>query len=107
MKCWSAWMKPASIRRRKPGRRAPRSPAIHDYEYERNGDSNLVMLFAPLLGWRHGEVTDRRTKIDWAHVIRTLVDEMFPDKRVVLVMDNLDTHTPASFYEAFDSEEAG
>ena len=65
------------------------------------------MLFAPLEGWRRVEVTDRRTRIDWAGVVRKLVDEDYPDKdRIVLVMDNLNTHHPASLYEAFEPAEA-
>ena len=79
----------------------------YDYEYRRNGVSNLFMLFAPLEGWRRVEVTDRRTRTDWAKVVRKLVDEDYADKeRIVLVMDNLNTHHPASLYEAFEPEEA-
>ena len=85
----------------------PGGPACYDYEYERNGVSNLFMLFAPLEGWRRVQVTDRRTKADWARVVRQLVDVDYPDKdRIVLVMDNLNTHHPASLYEAFEPEEA-
>ena len=77
------------------------------YEYERNGVSNLFMLFAPLAGWRRVEVTDRRTKVDWARQIKKLVDEDYAGKdRIVLVMDNLNTHHPASLYEAFEPAEA-
>ena len=64
------------------------------------------MVFAPLEGRRRVEVTERRTKVDWAHLVRELVDVDYPDKRVVLVMDNLNTHTPASLYEAFEPAEA-
>ena len=65
------------------------------------------MLFAPLEGWRRVEVTDRRTKVDWAEVVRKLVDEDYPDKdRILLVMDNLNTHHPASLYQAFEPAEA-
>ena len=79
----------------------------YDYEYQRNGVSNLFMLFAPLEGWRRVEVTQRRTKSDWARVVRKLVDEDYADKeRIVLVMDNLNTHHPASLYEAFEPAEA-
>ena len=85
---------------------APGRDAIYDYEYERNGVSNLFMLSAPLEGWRHIEVTERRTKVDWAEVIRDLVDVHYPDKRIVLVMDNLNTHGPASLYKAFSPWEA-
>ncbi len=66
----------------------------------------LFMLFAPLEGWRRVDVTKRRTKVDWARQIQRLVDEDYPDKRIVLVMDNLNTHAPASFYEAFEPAEA-
>ena len=92
--------------------RLPRPPrpgaaGVHDYEYERNGVSNLFMLFAPLEGWRRAEVTDRRTKSDWARVVKQLVDEDYADKdRIVLVMDNLNPHHPASLYEAFELAEA-
>ena len=79
----------------------------YDYEYQRNGVSNLFMLFAPLEGWRRVEVTDRRTRRDWARVIRKLVDEDYLEKeRIVLLMDNLNTHHPASLYEAFEPAEA-
>ena len=65
------------------------------------------MVFAPPEGWRRVEVTDRRTKVDWAWVVRKLVDEDYPDKdRILLVMDNLNTHHPASLYEAFEPAEA-
>ena len=78
-----------------------------DYEYRRNGVSNLFMLFAPLEGWRRVEVTERRTRTDWAEVVRKLVDEDYPDRdRIVLVMDNLNTHRPSSLYEAFEPGEA-
>ncbi len=85
----------------------PGAAGIYDYEYERNRVSNMFMLFAPLEGWRRVEVTDRRTKVDWAWVVRKLVDEDYADKdRIVLVMDNLNTHHPASLYEAFEPAEA-
>lgn len=78
-----------------------------DYEYHRNGTVNLFMMFEPWTGWRHVEVTDRRTSIDFAHCIRTLVDENCPGAvKVILVMDNLNTHTIGSLYEAFLPAEA-
>lgn len=91
--------------------RIPLAPKVgnlekYDYEYERNGVSNLFMLFAPLIGWRHVKVTDRHTKIDWAQLIKELVDEHFPDKQIILVMDNLNTHKLASLYDAFEPAEA-
>ena len=85
----------------------PGAAGIYDYEYERNGVSNPFMLFAPLEGWRRVEVTDRRTRADWAWVVRKLVEEDYPDKdRIVPVKDNLNTHHPASLYEAFEPAEA-
>src|SRR4051794_21793979 len=86
----------------KPGR-----PARYDYEYRRNGTANLFMLFAPLEGWRHVEVTDRHTAVDYAHLLKQLADDCFPDvRKIVLVQDNLNTHKPASLYEAFPAKEA-
>jgi hypothetical protein len=85
----------------------PGKPARHDYEYERNGVANLFMMFAPLEGWRHVKVTDRRTTIDFAHALRDLSDTHFADAaQIVLVQDNLNTHKPASLYEAFPAAEA-
>ena len=78
----------------------------YDYEYERNGVSNLFMLSAPLEGWRHVKVTNRHTKQDWAQLIKELVDEHFPDKKIILVMDNLNTHKLGSLYATFAPEEA-
>ena len=79
----------------------------YDCEYERNGVSNLFLFFEPLTGHRHVSVTDQRTAVDWAHQIRDLVDVHYPEAEcVVLVMDNLNTHTPASLYKAFGPEEA-
>ena len=81
--------------------------ARSDYEYERNGAANLFMMFAPLEGWRHVEVTDRHTAVDYAHVLKDLADIHFPDaKTIVLVQDNLNIHSKASLYEAFPAAEA-
>ena len=85
----------------------PGNLAKYDYEYERNGTSNLFLFFAPLEAWRHVKVTDRRTMIDFAHCMRDLVDIHFPEaEKIVLVMDNLNTHKFASLYEAFPPTEA-
>ena len=85
----------------------PGQPARHDYEYERNGTANLFMLFAPLEGWRHVKVTERHTAVDYAHVLKDLSDTHFPDaQKIVLVQDNLNTHKPASLYEAFSAAKA-
>ena len=78
-----------------------------DDEYERNGVANLFMLFAQVEGWRHVEVTDRRTAIDYARILRDISDKYYPQARkIVLVQDNLSTHKPASLYEAFPAPEA-
>ena len=85
----------------------PGKPERIDEHYQRNGSRNLFVACEPLRGWRHLKVTQRRTKIDWAHFIRELVDVHYPDaERIVLVMDNLNTHRPASLYEAFEPAEA-
>ena len=85
----------------------PGDVAKYDYEYERNGTSNLFIFFAPLENWRHLKVTDRRTMVDFAHCMRDLVDVHFPEaERIVLVMDNLNTHKFASLYETFPPAEA-
>jgi hypothetical protein len=85
----------------------PGHAARYDYEYRRNGTANLFMLFAPLEGWRHVKVTERRTAIDYAHVLRDLSDIHFPTAdKIVLVQDNLNTHVPASLYEAFQPAQA-
>ena len=86
---------------------SPGQPERVDYEYERNGTANLFMAFEPLAGRRRVQVTERRTKIDFAHVVRELVDEQYPKAdTVVLVMDNLNTHRLSSLYEAFAPDEA-
>jgi DDE superfamily endonuclease len=78
-----------------------------DYEYVRNGVANVFMFFAPLAGWRHVEVTDHRTRVDWAYAMRDLVDVHFPSAPTLrLVLDNLNTHVAGSLYEAFPPEEA-
>jgi hypothetical protein len=85
----------------------PGQPARYDYEYERHGTASLFMLFAPLEGWRHVKVTERRIAVDYAHVLKELSDVHFAGaEKIVLVQDNLNTHTPASLYEAFQPEEA-
>ena len=79
----------------------PGQPERVDYEYERNGTGNLFMLFAPLEGFRHVEVTDHRKAVDYAKILKDLSDIHFPRaKKIVLVQDNLNTHAKASLYEA-------
>jgi len=85
----------------------PGDTAHEDYEYVRNGVANLFMFYAPLAGWRHVQVTEHRTRLDWAHAMRDLVDLHFPTAtKIRLVCDNLNTHTAGSLYEAFPPEEA-
>jgi len=79
----------------------------YDYEYKREGVCNLFMMFEPLTGWRHVEVTDQRTQIDYAQQIKYLVDERYPQaKKIRLAQDNLNTHVKASLYKAFLPAEA-
>ena len=86
---------------------APGQPARYDYEYVRAGVCNLFMFFEPLTGQRRVKVTARRTRHDWAECIRELVDEQYPEaEKIVLVLDNLNTHTPGSLYTAFPPAEA-
>lgn len=85
----------------------PGQPERIDYEYVRNGTANLFVASEPLLGWRGMSVTEQRTAKDWAEFIRWLVDDVYGEAEVVvLVMDNLNTHKIGSLYEAFAAEEA-
>ena len=85
----------------------PGRPERFDYEYVRHGTATLFMISEPLAGWRHVMVTDRRTAKDFAEVVRWLAEDVYPEaERVVLVMDNLNTHKLASLYEAFPPEQA-
>lgn len=85
----------------------PGTPARYDYEYKREGVANLFMVSEPLLGWRHVEVTDRRTAKDFAEVLRWLAEDLHPDaERLVLVTDNLNTHGLGCLYEAFEPDRA-
>ena len=85
----------------------PGQPKCVDYQYERLGVCSEFIFCEPLAGWRHVKVTDRRTKKDWAQCIRELVDVHYPHApKIRLVLDNLNTHTGASLYEAFPPEEA-
>jgi transposase len=86
---------------------APGRSRREDYEYERGGVANVFMFTEPLAGRRWVDITEHRTKVDWAQQIGELVEERYPEaERIVLVMDNLNTHSPASLYEAFDPERA-
>lgn len=95
------------VETRRPLPMEPGKPERFDYEYRRNGTRNLFMFFQPLAGWRHVKVTERRTKIDFSYCMRDLTDVFFPQAEVIrVVQDNLNTHTPASLYEAFEPTEA-
>ena len=85
----------------------PGRTSREDYVYERGGVANVFMFMEPLAGRRWVDITEQRTKVEWAHQIEELVDQRYPHaERIVLVMDNLNTHSPASLYEAFDPEKA-
>ena len=85
----------------------PGSTEKVDNEYERKGTCSIFIFTEPLVGWREAEALPRRTKVDWAHKVKWLLDEQYPDaEKVVLVMDNLNTHTASSLYEAFPPDEA-
>ena len=92
---------------RQPLPTEPGKPLRFDCEYERRGTCNIFLFCEPLRGWRSVRVTDRRTRVDWAFALRALLDKEYKRvERVVLVMDNLNTHSPSSFYEAFPPSEA-
>lgn len=92
---------------RRPLPPKPGQPERFDYEYRRNGTRHLFVFFQPLAGWRRVLITEHRTKVEYAHAMRYLVDELFPEAEViVLVQDNLNTHTPAALYEVFEPAEA-
>lgn len=86
---------------------APGHPVLQDDEYVRNGVAEIFMEVEPLGGRRHVEVTERRTKVDWAQFVKGMLDERYPEAhKVILVMDNLNTHSFSSLYEAFPAPEA-
>lgn len=86
---------------------APGHASTEDYEYERNGTANVFMFVEPLRGWRKANITDRRTRCDWAQQVKELVDIHYPKaETITLVQDNLNTHHPCSLYEAFAPQEA-
>jgi len=92
---------------RQPIPAKPGKLARYDNEYKREGTCSIFIFTEPLTGWRYAEVSMRRTKIDWANHIKNLLDVHYPDaKKVILVMDNLNTHVISSLYEAFPAPEA-
>ena len=95
----------SEVRQPLPAR--PGRPSRYDYEYKREGTCNLFMFVQPQVGWRHVQITDRRTKLDFAQCMKDLVDLHFPEAELIrVVLDNLNTHTPAALYEAFEPTEA-
>jgi len=84
----------------------PGAPARQDVEYQRNGVRNLMMICEPKQGWREVQVTERRTKVDFAHCMRHIVERYPEAKSIRIVLDNLNTHKAASLYEAFPPEKA-
>jgi len=93
------------VRRPIPAR--PGRPERYDTEYERNGTSNIFMFFEPLAANRYVDITNTRKALDWAFQIKDLADVKYPDaKKIIVVMDNLNTHNGASLYKAFLPEEA-
>ena len=105
--CLDETSKRLVIETRAPIPAKPGQPARRDYQYERNGVANLFMMFAPLEGWRRVKVTDRHAAADYAQVLKEPSDTHFPDaEKIVLVQDNLSTHTAASLYTAFPGPEA-
>ena len=107
---WCVWTKSLRLCTRKCGLLCPPrpgQPGRQDYEYRRMGTANLFMITAPFGGWRHVEVTARRTKLDFAQILKDLVDVHFPQApRITLVCDNLNTHKPAVLYERFQAATA-
>jgi len=85
----------------------PGLPQRIDYEYQREGVADLFMFFEPLTGKRFVRVTNQRTRKDWAQAMKEVADEIYPQaEKIILVMDNLNTHSPVSFYETFEPDEA-
>lgn len=105
--CFDETSKQLISETRAPVPPTPGQVTRYDYEYQRHGVRNLFLFFEPLRGWRHIKVTERRTKVDWAHCMKQLVDEFYPDAfRIRVVEDNLNTHNPAALYEVFEPKEA-
>ncbi len=105
--CFDETSKQLVAETRTPLPMEPGKPERVDYEYERNGTANLFLVTQPLGAWRHVDVTDRRTKHDFARQMGDLVDRHFPGATTIrVVLDNLNTHTPAALYEAFPPAEA-
>lgn len=105
--CMDEMPKQLLIETREPLPVTPGKPARQDYEYKRGGVADVFMVFEPLVGKRYIEITDQRRREEWARVMQKVSDELYPQaEKIVVVMDNLNTHTPAAFYQVFDPGEA-
>ena len=105
--CMDEMPKQLLIETREPLPVTPGKPARQDYEYRRGGVADVFMVFEPLVGKRYIEITDQRRREEWARVMQKVSDELYPQaEKIVVVMDNLNTHTPAAFYQVFEPEEA-
>ena len=105
--CMDEMPKQLLIETREPLPVTPGKPARQDYEYQRGGVADVFMVFEPLVGKRYIEITDQRRREEWARVMQIVSDELYPQaEKIVVVMDNLNTHTPAAFYQVFDPGEA-
>jgi hypothetical protein len=105
--CFDETPKQLIAEKRVPLPARPGQVERYDYEYERNGTCNLFLFFEPDQAWRHVTVTAQRTRVDFAHQMKWLADERYPEARVIRVLlDNLNTHRPAALYEAFEPAEA-
>lgn len=105
--CLDEFCKQLIVDTREPVAASPGRVARTDYEYERRGMCSAFMVYSPLEQWRGVRVSGRRTAQDWASTIKWLCDEVYPQaEKIVLVQDNLNAHTPASLYEAFEPSEA-
>jgi hypothetical protein len=105
--CMDEMPKQLLLQTRAPLPPHPGQPEREDYEYQRNGVADLFMLFEPLQGKRFVQVTPKRRRLEWATVMQHLADELYPEaEKIIVVLDNLNTHTPAAFYETFAPAEA-
>jgi hypothetical protein len=105
--CMDEMPKQLLAQTREPLPPEPGQPLREDYEYQRNGVADLFMLFEPLQGKRFVQVTAKRRRLEWATVMQHLADELYPEaEKIIVVLDNLNTHTPAAFYQTFAPAEA-
>jgi hypothetical protein len=105
--CFDESSKQLVLEKRIPVPAKPGQLERYDYEYKRNGVRNLFLFFSPLVSWRHIQVTQQRTHLEWADCMKDLVDVHFPEAiRIRVILDNLNTHNPAFLYEVFEPAEA-